>query len=57
MYHQILDRGKKILISPDKESLPALKREFGAQAKQFLLGCGAGSAEEARKLLQLMEVG
>jgi 5-methyltetrahydrofolate--homocysteine methyltransferase len=56
MYHQILESGKKLLISPDKESLPALKREFGEESKGMLLGCEAGSVAEAQELLKMMEV-
>jgi len=54
--HAMLDAGKKVMIGGGSvEEMRALKREFGPQCKQFILGCEAQSAEQARAFMELME--
>jgi len=56
MYHKTLDAGKKLLVGVDTfEHLLALKREFGVQAKGFLLNCRAETPAQAREYIKAME--
>jgi len=56
LLHRILDAGKKLMIGGGgREQLLALKREFGPQCKQMILGVGAESAAQAEELMALME--
>jgi len=53
MYHKTIDAGKKLLIGCDSiETLKALKKEFGAGFKQFLIGMGASTPEHAEEILK-----
>jgi 5-methyltetrahydrofolate--homocysteine methyltransferase len=52
LYHKTIEAGKKALIGCDTlETLKALKKEFGQGFKQFLIGMGAQSPEQAREIL------
>ena len=56
LHHKTLDAGKKLFIGADTEDqLLALKREFGEQCKQMLIGSPANTADEARRKLEVME--
>ena len=43
-----------LLQYPSVEELRALKREFGAQFKQFLISIEAQSQQEAEEILQMV---
>jgi len=52
-YHKTIEAGKKLMIGCDTiETLRALKREFGAGLKQFLINMGVKTPAEAEKILQ-----
>ncbi|MGD0093308.1 MAG: hypothetical protein ABSE73_25615, partial [Planctomycetota bacterium] len=53
LYHKTFDAGKKMLIGCDSlASLLRLKKEFGPQFKQFLIGMGVKSPREAEEILK-----
>lgn len=53
-YHKTFEAGKKVFIGIGSiEQLKALKREFGAHFKQFLLALGAKSLEQADEILAI----
>ncbi len=55
LYHKTIDAGKKVLIGCDNvETLKALKKEFGAGFKQFLIGMGASSPQNAEEILKIV---
>jgi 5-methyltetrahydrofolate--homocysteine methyltransferase len=52
LYHRILDAGKKVYsYSRDLDTLKAMKREFGPQFHQFMIGMTASSLGEAQGVL------
>ena len=53
LYHRIVDAGKKVYCSgcKDVDSLLAMKREFGAGLKQFLIQMQAKSTPHAEEIL------
>jgi len=54
LYHKSIEAGKKVLIGCDSiEHLQALKREFGAGLKQFLINMSAKSPEHAAEILKM----
>jgi hypothetical protein len=56
LYHRIFDAGKSVLLGADNvEQLLALKREFGEQCKQMLIGTWAPTVEEAEAQIKAME--
>lgn len=56
-YHKTIQAGKKLLVGCDTiESLEALKREFGAGLKQFMINMGVKSPAEAQEALRVAEV-
>ena len=53
-YHKTIDAGKKVFIGiGGAEDLKTLKREFGPKLKQFLLGTGAKTPEQAEEMLKI----
>jgi len=57
IYHKTLQAGKKLLVGRGSiENLKALKKEFGADLKQFLIGMGAESKRQAEEILKIAEV-
>jgi hypothetical protein len=59
LYHRTVEAGKKLYLGwiAGVESLVALKREFGPKLKQFLIGMGASSPQEAAEVERLAMVG
>jgi hypothetical protein len=57
-FHRILDAGKSVLLLDcgGREGLAALKREFGAKLKRFMLNARVSSPEEAAEIIRLAEV-
>lgn len=54
LYHKTIDAGKKVNAGcSSAESLLAMKKEFGPKLKQFLIGMGAESKEEAEEILKM----
>jgi len=54
LYHKTFEAGKKMFIScANTENLQALKKEFGKDFKQFLIGMGAESLQQANHILEL----
>jgi len=52
LYHKSIEAGKKLLIGCDTiETLKALKKEFGEGFKQFLIGMGAETPQQAEEIL------
>ena len=53
MHHKSLDAGKKLILMGGctKNVILDLKREFGAQFKNFLLTSWANNEKEARELM------
>jgi len=57
LYHKTLEAGKKLIIGAGSvESLKALKKEFGEDIKQFIIGMGAESKEQGEKFLKVATV-
>jgi 5-methyltetrahydrofolate--homocysteine methyltransferase len=57
LYHSILDAGKKVFLGGDSlDQLLPLKREFGEQCKNMLIGCWAPTLDEAESLMKSMEL-
>lgn len=54
MYHKTLEAGKKLMISCETvQDLKVLKREFGAELKQFLINMRAPSQEQVAEILKV----
>lgn len=57
LYHKTLDAGKKLFVGAETtDHLLSLKREFGEQTKQMLIGMSAPSSREAEGYLHAMEL-
>ncbi len=56
LYHKSIEAGKKLTIGCDSiDTLKTLKKEFGEGFKQFLIGMGAESLEQAEEILKAAE--
>jgi hypothetical protein len=57
LFHKTFEAGKKIFLGfGGLDRLRALKREFGADLKQFIINFGAVSRAEAEEALRIAEV-
>ena len=55
LYHKTVEAGKKVILNncAGKDSLAALKREFGPKLKQFMINIRVESREQADEILAL----
>ena len=54
LYHKTIEAGKKLLVGCGSiESLKSMKAEFGQELKQFLIGMGAQTPEQAEEILKI----
>jgi hypothetical protein len=57
LYHKTFEAGKKAFIwCEGLDTLRAVKKEFGAKSKQFLISIGVKTLDEAREALRIAEV-
>lgn len=55
LFHKTIEAGKKVYIGGvSLDDLAALRREFGHQLHEFLLGVSCGSLREAERALQIV---
>jgi 5-methyltetrahydrofolate--homocysteine methyltransferase len=56
LYHKSFEAGKKVVIDcHDFDQMAALKKEFGPNVKNFLMGFWANSREEGERAMKFME--
>jgi hypothetical protein len=57
LFHKTIDAGKKVFLGfAGLDRLRALKSEFGADLKQFIIGLSVGSRQEGEEALRTAEV-